>query len=185
MNPDTDNSKGFTLLELLIVLIIVAVMLAITYPMISNFILYPGYRKNFIKTSKVLKHLMNKRYTEKRFPAAFIKFDFKKNMAEIYYRGSGNDNSGDSGGKNKNNSLKFKLNFNLKPFKKLKTYKIVYKNIRLYEIETKGKTYKKGHIFEEISQNYVSPPFKILFKTVKSGKILRLNVNTYTNKIII
>ncbi len=154
--------SGFTLLELLIVLIIVSVMLAITYPLITNFILYPGSGKDFNKTAKILKYLMNKRYSENKFPAAFIKFDFKKNMMEIYY----------------------KKNLTLKPLKKLKIYKILYKNIRLYKIETKGKTYQKGNIFEEISKNYVSPPFKIFFNFGKGKKALSLNVDTYAGKII-
>jgi len=154
--------NGFTLLELLIVLIIISVMLVITYPLISNFILYPDSSKDFNKTVKILKYLTNKRYSENKFPAAFIKFDFKKNMMEIYR----------------------KKDIKLKPFKKLKIYKILYKNIRLYKIETKGKTYKKGHIFEEISGNYVSPPFKVFFRTGKGKKQLLLNFNAYSGKII-
>jgi prepilin-type N-terminal cleavage/methylation domain-containing protein len=154
--------KGFTLLELLIVLIIVSVMLVITYPLITNFILYPGYGKDFNKTVKILKYLINKRYSENKFPAVFIKFDFKSNMMEIYY----------------------KKNLKLIPFKKLKVYKILYKNIRLYKIETKGKTYKKGHIFEEISENYVSPPFELFFNSGKVKKALSLKVDTYAGKIV-
>ncbi len=157
--------NGFTLLELLIVLIIVSVMLVITYPMISNFILYPGSSKDFNKTAKILKYLMNKRYSENKFPAAFIKFDFKKNMMEIYYKN------------------KSKNNLKLKPFKKLKVYKILYKNILLYKIETKGKTFKKGHIFEEISANYVSPPFELFFNSGKGKKTLSISVETYAGKI--
>ena len=156
--------KGFTLLELLIVLIIVSVMLVITYPLITNLILYPGYGKDFNKTVKILKYLMNKRYSENKFPAVFVSFDFKKNMTEIYYKN--------------------KKNLKLKPFKKLKIYKILYKNIRLYKIETKGKTYKKGHIFEEISENYVSPPFELFFNSGKGKKVLSLNVDTYAGKIV-
>ena len=161
---DLNDLKGFTLLELLIVLIIVSVMLVITYPLIANFILYSGSGKDFNKTAKILKYLMNKRYSENKLPAAFISFDFKKNMMEIYYKN--------------------KKDLRLKPFKKLKTYKIFYNNIRLYKIETKGKTYKRGHIFEEISANYVSPPFELFFNSGNGKKTLSLNVDTYASKII-
>ena len=161
---DINGLRGFTLLELLIVLIIVSVMLAVAYPLIANFILYSGSSKDFNKTAKILKYLMNKRYSEKKFPTAFIKFNFRKNIMEIYYEN--------------------KKKLRLEPFKKLKTYKILYKNISLYKIVTKGKVYKKGNIFEEISKNYVSPPFKIFFNSEKGKKALSLNIDTYAGRIV-
>ena len=159
---DINGLRGFTLLELLIVLIIVSVMFAVTYPLIANFILYSGSSKDFNKTAKILKYLMNKRYSEKKFPTAFIKFNFRKNMMEIYYE----------------------KNLKLRPLKKLKIYKILYKNIRLYKVETKGKVYKNGNIFEEISKNYVSPPFKIFFNSEKGKIALSLNIDTYAGRIV-
>lgn len=142
-------------------------MLIITYPLIGNFILYRGYGKNFNKTVKLIKYLINRRYSENKFPGAIIKFDFKKNMTEIFY----------------------KKQLKLKPLKKIKIYKIQYSNITLYKVETKGKTYKKGCVFEEISKNYVSPPFKVLFYSGggsrRAGKkLLYILVKTYDGKVV-
>ncbi|MHB1664964.1 MAG: pilus assembly FimT family protein [bacterium] len=159
-NNSNNNNSGFTLFELLIVLVIVSVMFYISYPLVSNFILYPNSSKNFNKTVKVLKYLMDKRHSRKSY-TTFIKFDFKKNLLEIYY----------------------KKNIILKPLKKFKTYKILYKNIRLYKIKTKGKTYKHGFVYEEFSKIYISPSFKLYFLIKNHKKIIY--VKTYYNKVIL
>jgi prepilin-type N-terminal cleavage/methylation domain-containing protein len=154
------NDKGFTLFEVLIVLIIVSIMLYISYPLMSNFILYPNSSVNFDKTVKILKYLMNERYSRKSY-TTFIKFDFKKNSIEVYY----------------------KKNIRLKPLKTIKAYRILYKNIKLYKIKTKGKTYKHGFVYEEFSKKYISPPFKVYF-LIKNNKKM-VYVKTYYNKVII
>jgi prepilin-type N-terminal cleavage/methylation domain-containing protein len=156
----SENDSAFTLFEILIVLVIVSVMLYISYPLISNFALYPDSSKNFDKTARILKYLMNKRYSRK-FHAVFVKFDFRKNLSEIYYE----------------------KDMALKPLKKLKIYKILYKNIRLYEIKTKGKVYKHGFVYEEFSKRYISPPFKLYFLIGNHKKIIC--VKTYYNKLLI
>jgi hypothetical protein len=103
---------------------------------------------------------MDKRYSQKPV-AAFIKFDFKKNMSEAYYR----------------------KNIRLKPLKTIKTYKILYKNIKLYEIKTKGKTYRNGSVTCEFSKNYVSPPFKLYFSIKNHKEKAGIYVNTFYNKV--
>ena len=151
--------KGFTLLELLIVLIIVSLMLYITYPVIKRGLIYGGKSPSIVKTDLLLKYLLSKKYSKFKNKKIFIKFDISNNFLTVDY----------------------KKNYSLKVFKKLKLHKITYRSLTIKKIESSGKTISKGSYYVEISSNYVSPPFIIFFS--KNGATKKLSVNTYTNEV--
>lgn len=179
--PDNVNAQntgmvkrgGFTLLELLIVLIIVSVFLAVTYPRMRNLMLYSGTNSGIIKTKNALNRLLRERYTALSNKAVYVKFNFKKNTLEVFY----------------------KKTYKLLPLKSFRDYMIKYKGILLYRIDLLQTKRKSGHflsrgnskttaaVYVEISPNAPLYPFYIYFKGAKSGKITRLFVNTLENNI--
>ena len=155
------NNKinGFTLLELLVVLIIVSLMLYITYPVIRRGFIYGGKNPSIVKTELLLKYLLGKKYSKFKNKKIFVKFDILNNSLIVDY----------------------KKNYRLKAFKKLKFHKITYRSLRIKKIESGGKIISKGSYYVEISSNYVSPPFIVFFS--RNGAAKKLFVNTYTNEV--
>ncbi len=150
--------SGFTLLELLVVLIIVSLMLYITYPIIRRNIIYGNKNPNLTKTILLLKYLMSKRFSKFKNKDIFVRFDIKDNYIKIYYKKADR----------------------LIPFKKLKLYKIRYNSLRMKEIKSGGKTISRGSYYILISPDYISAPFTIIFS--ESGVIKKLFINTYINR---
>lgn len=164
------NYNGFTLLELLIVLAIISIFLAVTYPRIKNFILYSGANPGIIKTKNVLNRLLRERYGALSNKIIYVKFDFKRNALEVFYKKA----------------------YKLKPLKNIKAYGVKYKGVNLYAIKItrpvsgsqglKGSSLPDGSkkpVYIEISPSLPSYPYYIYFKDAGAGGITELYVNTY------
>jgi prepilin-type N-terminal cleavage/methylation domain-containing protein len=151
------NKKGFTLLELLVVLVIVGIMLFITYPIIKGDLFSFGGNSRFSNVIAVLKDKLGGRF--KRGGKTFIMFNISKGYMELFY----------------------KKGYKLKPEKSRKDYLIRFKTFELKKIVSCGKSVSKGKFYLEISKNYVSPPLSLHFNVDGGQKVLK--INTYYNKI--
>ncbi|MHB8231975.1 MAG: prepilin-type N-terminal cleavage/methylation domain-containing protein [bacterium] len=151
------NGEGFTLLELLIVLVIVGIMLFITYPVIKGDLFSFGGNPRFSRIISILKNKLDDRF--ERSGKTLVMFNISKNYMELFY----------------------KKGYKIKPEKYRKDYLVRFKTIELKKIVSCGKSVSKGSFYFEVSKNYAGPPFSLYFNAGGSVKILK--INTYYNKI--
>lgn len=151
----SSRTAGFTLLELLIVLIIIGIFFAISYPIIANQLNGIESGGAVAQTSYTIKYFLANRNGNFKNRKIYIEFNFSKNDMTVY----------------------FKKRFELKRLRDYKYSAINYGAITLDKIKSAGNTYETGKFYMEISSSYVSPPLKLYF-TVK-GKEKTVSVNTY------
>lgn len=153
------TKTGFTLLELLIVLLIIGIFFGISYPIIANQLNGVKAGGPIAETEYTIKYFLANKDGSFNKRKIYIKFDISGNRMGVYYK------------------KKIRL-------KKLKIYK--YNNIKysnggviLEKIKSAGNIIESGVFFMEISSSYVSPPIKLYFK--ENGKEKTVSVNTYYN----
>lgn len=153
------GDNGFTLLELLIVLVIISTLLAVTYPKIRGFILYSGTNPGIVKTKNILNELLRVKYTALSGKTVYVKFNFKKNEIKVLY----------------------KKDYKLLPLKTIGNYLLKFKGVKIYGIKSgtsscslnkasKGFNFHKKISYIEISPEIPSYSRCIYFKDNNTGK---------------